>query len=353
MDPYNRVYLRRLRLPTGNPRPRKSLPCNAAPRPCVNRPATGCPGVTIATSVAVHPINDRNQDPVLQPRANWKGFLKIAEIACPVALYTAASTADRIAFHTINRATGHRVRRQFVDSETGKPVETDDQVKGYETGSGEYVVLEPDEVAAAVPDSDKTLSVDAFIRYRDIDDVYFDKPYYLAPADPHGGEVFALVRDGMRAQKVAALAQTVLFRRVRTLLIHAHGDGLVATTLNFDYEVRSAKDAFDSVPNLKIKGEMLDLAEHIIKTKQGKFDPASFDDRYESALAELVKAKTEGRKLEVRPAPKPGKVVDLMAALRESAGAMASRESAGATTKNSRAAPAGKAKRAAPRRKAS
>jgi DNA end-binding protein Ku len=283
------------------------------------------------------------KDSTLQPRANWKGFLKIAEIVCPVALYTAASTAERIAFHTINRKTGNRVRRQFVDSDTGKPVEPDDQVKGYEIGPGEYVVLEPDEVAAAVPDSDKTLTVDAFIRIGDIDDVYFDKPYYLAPSDPHAQDVFGLVRDGMRAQKVAALAQTVLFRRVRTVLIHPHGDGLIATTLNFDYEVRSAKEAFGDVPDLKIKGEMLKLAEHIIETKKGKFDPAKFDDRYEAALADLVKAKMEGKTIEPRKASKPAKVVDLMAALRESAGM---------TAKTSRRA-APKAKAAPSRRKAS
>src|ERR1700678_1503180 len=99
----------------------------------------------------------------MAPRANWKGFLKLGELSCPVALYTAASQSDRIAFHTINRATGHRVHRQFVDRETGKPVERDDQVKGYQNGSGDYVVLHPEEVAAAVPNSDKTLSVDVFV----------------------------------------------------------------------------------------------------------------------------------------------------------------------------------------------
>jgi DNA end-binding protein Ku len=281
------------------------------------------------------------------PRANWKGFLKIADVTCPVALYTAASTAERIAFHTINRATGNRVHRQFVDSDTGKPVEKDDQVKGYEIGSGEYVILEPEEVADAVPHGDKTLAVDAFIRCRDIDDVYFDKPYYLTPSDRHTDDVFVLIRDGMRTQQVAALAQTVLFRRVRTLLIRAHGDGLIATTLNFDYEVRSAKDAFDAVPDLKVKGEMLDLAEHIIGTKKGTFDPARFDDRYEAALAELVKAKMEGRKIEARKEPKPEKVVDLMAALRESAGVTGKKPTA-----KSRSAGA-KAKSAPPRRKAS
>ena len=111
-----------------------------------------------------------------------EGLLKVAELTCPVALYTAASTSERIAFHTLNRATGHRVRRQFVDQETGKPVESDEQVKGYEVGEGEYVALEPDEIAAAVPESDKTLAVAAFIRCDDIDTVYFDRPYYLTRA---------------------------------------------------------------------------------------------------------------------------------------------------------------------------
>src|SRR5690606_25118209 len=123
---------------------------------------------------------------------------KIAEVSCPVALYTAASTSERIAFHTINRATGNRVSRQFVDSDTGKPVEHDDQVKGYEVSQGDYLVLTPEEVAAAVPESDKTLSVSAFIGDGDIDDVYFDKPYYLAPTDKAAEEAFVLIREGMR-----------------------------------------------------------------------------------------------------------------------------------------------------------
>ena len=253
-------------------------------------------------------------------RANWKGFLKIAEVSCPVSLYTAVSTSDRIALHMINRDTGHRLRRQFVDSDTGAPVERDDQVKGYEVAQGDYVMLDPADEEAAVPQSDKTLAVSAFIGCDEIDQVYFDKPYYLAPSDRNATEAFGLIRDGMRKSKVAAVAQTVLFRRVRSVLIRAHGDGLIATTLHFNYEVRSATDAFRDVPASEVKGEMLDLAHHIIKTKMGKFDVSSFDDRYESALADLVKAKLAGQKIEPRPAPKADKVVDLMAALRESAG---------------------------------
>ncbi|MGO4567799.1 Ku protein [Rhizobium sp. 2YAF20] len=256
----------------------------------------------------------------MAPRAQWKGFLKFGEVTCPIALFTAASTSERIAFHTLNRATGNRVRREFVDSETGKPVERDDQVKGYEASNGKYVVLEPEEVAAAVPHSDKILDVRAFLDCDDIDDVYFDKPYYIAPVDKTGEEAFALLRDSMEKKKVAAIAQTVLFRRLRTLLIHPHGKGLVATTLNFDYEVRDSKDAFDEIPKMEIKGEMLDLAKHIIDTKKGTFDASAFDDRYESALADLVKAKLEGKPLPVRKEQKPAKVTDLMEALRQSAG---------------------------------
>ncbi len=253
------------------------------------------------------------------PRANWKGHLKFGEVMCPIALYTAASSSERISFNIINRKTGNRIRREFVDSDTGNVVEHDDKVKGYETGNGRYVVLKPDEIAAAVPDSDKTLAIDAFIPCDEIDDVYFDKPYYLAPQEI-GEEAFALLRDGMREAKVAAIASTVLFRRLRTVLIRPYGDGLTATTLNFDYEVRSAEEAFDDMTDIRIDKEMLDLASHIIGTKKGGYDASKFDDRYEDALAELVKAKIEGKPFKKMAAPKPSKPSDLLQALRDSAG---------------------------------
>lgn len=266
----------------------------------------------------------------MAPRAQWKGFLKFGEVTCPVALYTAASTSERIAFNTINRATGNRVRREFVDSETGKPVEKEDQVKGYEVTKGDYILLEPEEVAAAVPESDKTLDIQAFLARAQVDDVFFDKPYYLAPSDRIGEEAFALIREGMKKKNVVAIAQTVLFRRMRTVLIRPEGNGLIATTLNFDYEVRSAEEAFSDVPKMKIKGEMLDLAKHIINTKIGEFDPAVFNDRYEAAVAELVKAKMEGRKITPRKEPKREKVANLLDALRESAGLVADQKQTGA-----------------------
>ena len=272
----------------------------------------------------------------MAPRAVWKGTLKIAELACPVALYAAASTSERVAFKTLNRKTGNPVHREYVDVDTGKPVPKEDQVKGFETDKGEYVVLTPEEVAAAVPESDKTLNVEGFLECGDIETAYFDKPYYLGPGGPGAEEAFALIRDGMRAKSAAALARAVLFRRVRTVLIRAQGRGLVANTLNFDYEVRSAREAFRGAPDPKIEGEMLDLARHIIETKRGSFDPASFDDRYDAALAALVRAKAAGKPLP-KPAPREApRVVSLMDALRESARA------AGAQAK-----PAGKGKRPA------
>ncbi len=268
----------------------------------------------------------------MAPRANWKGFLKLAELSCPVALYTAASTSERIAFNTLNRETGNRVQRQFVDAETGKPVAAEDQVKGYEVAQDQYVILTPEEIAATVPESDKTLTIETFVPCDEVDDVYFDKSYYLAPSGASADDAFTLLRDAMRKEKVAALARAVLFRRVRTVLIHPFEEGMMATTLNFDYEVRAAKDAFDEIPEIKIEGEMLDLAKHIIKTKSGAFDPKQFDDRYETALAELVRAKREGREIE-RPKPQPtAKVIDLMEALRQSAGMKPTARAAGGKT---------------------
>ncbi|MGP3697619.1 non-homologous end joining protein Ku [Rhodobacter sp. NSM] len=256
------------------------------------------------------------------PRAIWKGWLAVGEVSCQVALHAAASTSERVTFHTVNRRTGNRVRREFVDAVSGKPVARDDQVKGYEVAPDEYIQLDPAEIASAVPDSDKCLRVDCFVPCREVDGAYFDKPYYLTPAGEAAGEAFALIREGMKARKVAALARTVLFRRLRTVMVRPHGAGFVANTLNFDYEVRSSAEAFEEIPKLRVKGEMLDLAKHIIATKAGSFDPAAYDDRYDAALADLVKAKLAGRKPKRRAVPKKTKEpADLVAALRESVAA--------------------------------
>ena len=274
-------------------------------------------------------------------RASWKGQLTIDALSCSVGLYTAVSSSERLSFHIINRKTGNRVERQFVDSETGKPVEREDQVKGYRLDDGDYLVMEGDELASVIPQSDKILAIESFIGWDDIDKLYFDRPYFLMPVEDDDQEVLALIIEAMRKQKVAALAHAVLFRRYRTLLIRPYEKGLIATMLNFDYEVRSQAEAFEEIPEVKVTGEMLELASHIIDTKKGRFDPSAFDDRYEEALVELVKAKVEGKPLPKAKPVKDEKVVDLMQALRESAG-MAKPSKPKSKTKATKAEPARK-----------
>ncbi|MFB9949456.1 Ku protein [Rhizobium puerariae] len=257
----------------------------------------------------------------MAPRANWKGYLKIGELSCQVALYTAASTSDRVSFHVINRETGNRVHREMVDAGTGRTVGNDDIVKGYEISSGQYVFLEPEEIRAAVPESDKTLELETFIPCDGVDTIYLDRPYYLSPVDRPSAGIFALIRRALVEKEVAALARTVLFRRLRTLLIRPGAKGMIASTLNYEYEVQPAREIFSDIKDFRIEGEMLDLARHIIDTKRGKFDPTDFDDRYEAALAELVRARIEGRKLKKKPKREAKPAPNLLEALRRSAGA--------------------------------
>jgi DNA end-binding protein Ku len=277
---------------------------------------------------------------IVAPRATWKGYIRILELAFPVALYAGATTSGRVSFHVLNRKTGHRVHRQYYDEETEEPVERDQQVKGYETGEDEYVILTPDEVAEAVPESDKTIRIESFVEVPEVDTVYFDRPYYLAPTGGVANDSFAVLREGMRRKKVAALARAVLFRRVRTVLLRPQGSGLMANTLNFDYEVRQADEVFHDLPELKIKGEMLDLARHIIETKAGEFDPRTFDDRYDQALAGLINDKLAGREIKAPERPKAANVVDLMDALRKSAKAGEKTPKKAAADKRRKAEPA-------------
>ncbi|WP_428028991.1 Ku protein [Ancylobacter sp.] len=275
-------------------------------------------------------------------RATWKGFLRLGELVCAVGLYTAVSASDRVSLHMVNRKTGNRLSRRFVDSESGEVVERDEQVKGYEVDSGTFVVLEPDEIAEVTPKGDKALTIESFLPCGEVDDLYFDRPYYLRPADEASQASFAVIREGLRARKVAAVASAVLFRRPRSVLIRAYDEGIIATTLNYDYEVRSAEEAFEDIREVKMEPEMLDLARHIIETKAGRFQPETFDDRYDDALAELVRAKMEGRKI-APPKQTAAKVVSLLDALRESAGVAGGGKEASARKAPTAKAPAMKA----------
>jgi DNA end-binding protein Ku len=254
-------------------------------------------------------------------RAVWKGNLCAQGIDIPVALHTAVSPSSKLHFHILNRKTEHRVNRAYIDAETGKTVASADLMRGFDTGGGDLLVLSPEDIAAAAPEADKQIAIQDFIPCDEIDRLYFDRPYYLTPATGAAAPLYAEFRDTLKKRRAAAVAHAVLFRRLRAVLVRAHGDGLIATLLNFDHEVRSPEAAFADIPTVKIKGEMLDLAQEIIKRLSGAFDPAKFSDRYEDALAELIKAKAEGRKIPAPKKRKAGKKLDLMEALRKSAAA--------------------------------
>ncbi|CAN7145048.1 Ku protein [Agrobacterium tumefaciens] len=254
-------------------------------------------------------------------RASWKGHLAFADFNCEIGLYSALTSTEKISFNIVNRKTGHRVERQYVDSDTGEAVGRDDQVKGYERDNGDYIVIEGDEIAKLMPESDKVIRIRHFLECDEIDKLFFDKSYYLAPTQDGGEEALTLLAKAMQDENVVALGEAVLFRRNRMLLIRPSGKALIATTLNFGYEVRAESTVFKSIPDIQFDDEMLELAGHIIQTRAGTFDPAEYSDRYNDALAELVKAKIEGREIQRRPAPKEDNVIDLKEALRRSANA--------------------------------
>jgi DNA end-binding protein Ku len=257
----------------------------------------------------------------MAPRANWKGYLRVGAVSCAVSLFTAVGESDdEIHFNMVNRKSGHRLKRQFIDSETEEPVDRDDQVKGYETDRGTYIVLTQEEIEAAVPDSTKVLEVENFVPCGQVERLAVERPYYLAPSDQVATEAFGVIKEAMRQANVAGLGRTVLFRRDRVLMLYPEGPGMIANLLHFDYEMRDEAQYFGDIPDLKIDPEMLELGKHIIKGKIGKFGPAAFEDRYEHALIELIRAKQRGEKVKPLPTPKATNVVDLREALRLSAG---------------------------------
>jgi DNA end-binding protein Ku len=254
----------------------------------------------------------------MAPRANWKGYLKLSLVSCAVELYPATTTKDRVAFHMINRETGHRLRRQLVDEVTGEVVESDGQARGYEIAKREYVLLEEDEIESVAIESTHTIDIESFVPREEIDEVYLDAPYYLAPDGKVAEEAFAVIRDAMRERQVVGLGRVVLYRRERIVMLEPRGNGIAARTLRYAYEVRDDRDYFDDIGDVTVAGEMLDLAQHIIDKKLTSFDPARFEDRYQNALVDLIKAKTGHRPAPKLEAPKPSNVINLMDALRRS-----------------------------------
>jgi len=255
----------------------------------------------------------------MAPRPNWKGFLKLSLVSCSVALYPATSTSQRIRFNIINRKTGNRIRNEVVDTETGEPVEAEDRVKGYQFEKGQYVLVEDEELDNVALESTHTIDIEQFVPVSEVDRIYLDESYYLVPQDDMAQEAFAVIREAMRKEDLVGLARVVIYRREHLLLLAPRGKGLMATVLRYKNEVRDEKNYFDDIEGIKVPPDMLKLAVQILESKKGHFEPGKFEDRYENALMQLVKAKRSGKEPPVLSEERPSNVINLMDALRRSA----------------------------------
>jgi len=251
-------------------------------------------------------------------RPTWEGHLRLSLVTCPVALYTATESAAEIRFNLINPKTNNRIRMQTVDAGTGEVVERSELVKGYPVAKDQYVLFDKEELDAVRLESTRTLDIEEFVDAKGIDRIYWDQPYFLAPAGKTGIEAFAVIQAAMERQKKVALGRLVMHQRERVCALEPRDGGILLTTLRAYNEIRSADAVFDyDLP--KPEPKMLDIAEKIIERQEAEFDPTQFKDRYEDALRELVERKKKGEPvISTAPPEEEEKVVDLMEALRRS-----------------------------------
>jgi DNA end-binding protein Ku len=253
------------------------------------------------------------------PRPYWKGYLKLSLVSCPIALYTATSTGERVAFRQINKKTGNRLRQQLVDEGTGDPIDPDDKGRGYEVDKGVYLQVEDEELDAIAIESSHTIDIDSFVPKSEVDERYVDSPYYLVPENKVALEAFAVIRDAMLGKGMVALGRVVLSKRERVIMLQPRGKGLLGATLRYPYEVRDEAIYFGDIGEIQIPKDMLALAEHILESKAATFDPTLFHDRYEEAVVAMLNEKRAGMPIpKQRPMPRIVAGTDLMAALKQS-----------------------------------
>src|SRR5262252_1932578 len=254
----------------------------------------------------------------MAPRANWKGFLRLSLVTCPIALFPATSESEKFSFNQINKKTGHRIRYLKVDADTGEEVSNEDIIKGYQVDKDRYLEVTKDEFENIALESTRTIEIDEFVPRSEIDDLYLVRPYYIVPDGKVGHDAFAVIRETIRSLDKVALARVVLTNREHVIALEARDKGLVGMLLRYPYEVRDAAEYFDDIQDVKITKDMLDLAKHIVEKKSGHFEPERFEDHYETALTELLAKKQKGLPIEAVKRPAPGNVVNLMDALRQS-----------------------------------
>jgi DNA end-binding protein Ku len=255
----------------------------------------------------------------MAPRASWKGYIKLSLVSCPVRLYPAVSANEKIRFNQLHKDTHNRINMKPVDPELGL-VERADLVRGYEYEDKQYIIIEDEDLEAVRIESNHTLNIEAFVDESEVDVIYQDSPYYLAPDGKMAEETFAVLRDAMAAAGKVAIARLVMSSRERVVTIGARDKGMFVTTLRDPREVRSTAAYFDEIPDIKADPEMLQLAEKLIEQKVTHFEPEKYEDRYESALMEMIKEKLKGHKPIIAAAPERGNVINLMDALKASLG---------------------------------
>jgi DNA end-binding protein Ku len=256
----------------------------------------------------------------MAPRANWKGFLRLSLVSCPVALYPATSDSEKISFNQINKNTGHRIKYSRVDADTGEEVPNEDIVKAFKVDTDTYVEVSKEELENVALESTRTIEIDEFVPRSDIDPRFIIRPYYLRPDGKVGHDAFAVIRETIRSMDKIAIGRLVLTNREHIIALEALDKGLMGTLLRYPYEVRSEDEYFDEIQDVKVTKDMLDLAKHIVDQKSGRFEPDKFEDHYETALVELINSKRNGKPMTAKARPRGENVVDLMDALRKSIG---------------------------------
>jgi DNA end-binding protein Ku len=254
------------------------------------------------------------------PRANWKGFLRLSLVTCPVALYPATSDSEKISFNQINRNTGHRIKYTRVDVDTGEEVPNEDIVKGFKVDTDTYVEVTKEELENVALESTRTIEIDEFVQRAEIDPRYIIRPYYLRPDGKVGHDAFAVIRETIREMNRVAIGRVVLTNREHIIALEPLEKFLMGTLLRYPYEVRSEDEYFDEIQDVKVTKDMLDLAKHIVNQKSGRFEPDKFEDQYETALVDFINKKRAGQPIAKKDRPAGGNVVDLMEALRRSVG---------------------------------
>jgi DNA end-binding protein Ku len=251
-------------------------------------------------------------------RPIWQGHLRLSLVACPVALYTATTTAHDVRFHLVNPGTRNRIRQLTVDAETGEEVDRKSLLRGFEVDKDSYVLLTDEEIAAVRLESTHTMDIERFVAAGDIDRIWWNDPYYLVPQGTAGLDAFTVIRDAMLHAQKLAIARLVMGTRERIVAIEPRAAGMLATTLRTHDEVRSDHPFFDAIPQRRSDARMVHIAQQIIAQLAGPFDPREFTDRYEDALRDLIQRKSEGAEPVTALPPPQDNVIDLMEALRRS-----------------------------------